>query len=81
MRLQRVPACLTRRIFLAAVAFGLCSTAFAQGDRATITGTISDPAGAVVANAPIEAKNTQTGAVYQTASTATGTMNNVRLQV
>jgi len=46
--------------------------AFAQGDRATITGTISDPAGAVVANAPIEAKNTQTGAVYQAATSATG---------
>jgi len=52
--------------------FLLASVAFAQGDRATITGTISDPAGAVVANAPIEAKNTQTGAVYQAASTATG---------
>jgi len=52
--------------------FLLASVAFAQGDRATITGTVSDPAGAVVANAPIEAKNTQTGAVYQAASTATG---------
>ena len=29
---------------------------FAQSDRGTITGTISDPAGAVVANAAIEAK-------------------------
>src|SRR5258705_160036 len=45
---------------------------FAQGDRGTITGTISDPTGALVASAPVEARNTQTGALYQAASTATG---------
>jgi hypothetical protein len=45
---------------------------FAQSDRGTITGTISDPAGAVVANTPIEAKNLQTGAVYTAASSTTG---------
>jgi hypothetical protein len=50
----------------------LAISVFAQGDRGTITGTISDPAGAVVANAPIEAKNTQTGAVYPSQTTATG---------
>jgi Carboxypeptidase regulatory-like domain len=47
-------------------------TAFAQGDRGTITGTISDPAGAVVASAPVQAKNLATGAVYDAASTDTG---------
>jgi hypothetical protein len=46
--------------------------AFAQGDRGTITGTISDPAGAVVASAPVEAKNVATGALYDAASTDTG---------
>jgi hypothetical protein len=46
--------------------------AFAQSDRGTITGTISDPAGAVIAGAAIEAKNTATGAVYPVASSATG---------
>src|SRR5579863_8934056 len=46
--------------------------AFAQGDRGTITGTISDPAGAVVPNAPLEAKHLSTGAVYQAASSTTG---------
>ena len=45
---------------------------FAQSDRGTITGTISDPAGAVVAGAAIEARNVATGAVYQVASSATG---------
>jgi len=44
----------------------------AQSDRGTITGTVADPAGAVVANAPIEAKNTQTGAAFQAASSDTG---------
>src|SRR5215813_4874602 len=48
------------------------AAAFAQGDRGTITGTVSDPAGAVVANAEIQARNTETGAVYPTQSTATG---------
>ncbi len=46
--------------------------AFAQSDRGTITGTVSDPAGAVVAAAPVEIKNTDNGAVYQAATSATG---------
>ncbi|HEY6340165.1 MAG TPA: carboxypeptidase-like regulatory domain-containing protein [Bryobacteraceae bacterium] len=50
----------------------LVCTAFAQSDRGTITGTVSDPAGAVVAGAPIEAKQLETGAVYQAASSTTG---------
>ena len=48
------------------------SAAFAQTDRGIITGTITDPAGAVVPNAPIEAKNLGTGAVYPAASSGTG---------
>jgi hypothetical protein len=47
-------------------------TAFAQSDRGTITGTVSDPAGAVVAGAAIEARNTETGAVYPVAASNTG---------
>ena len=46
--------------------------AFAQSDRGTITGTISDPAGAVIANAAIEARNVATAGVSQVASSATG---------
>src|ERR1700676_1368851 len=45
---------------------------FAQSDRGTITGTVTDPAGAVIANAPIQAKNVATGAVYEAATTTTG---------
>jgi hypothetical protein len=45
---------------------------FSQSDRGTITGTVSDPAGAVVASAPIQARNSQTGVVYDAATSATG---------
>ena len=50
----------------------LTFVAFGQSDRGTITGTVSDPAGAVVASAPVEAKNTATGAVYPVATSGTG---------
>jgi hypothetical protein len=46
--------------------------AYAQGDRGTITGTVNDPAGAVVADAPIQAREVETGVVYQAVSTNTG---------
>jgi hypothetical protein len=62
MRLRRCVACL----FLAVLA------AFAQSDRGTITGTVVDPAGAVVAAAAVEIKNVATGAVYQAGTSATG---------
>jgi hypothetical protein len=51
----------------------LCSAgAFAQTATGTITGTISDPAGAVVPNAPLDLKNSETGTAYQTATSSTG---------
>src|SRR5258707_12346503 len=43
-----------------------------QSDRGTVTGTVADPGGAVVANAQIELRNSETGAVYQAATTTTG---------
>jgi len=61
------------RFIVKAVFFILLAwVAFAQSDRGTITGTIADPAGAVVAGAAIEAKNIATGVTYQAASTSTG---------
>src|SRR5437764_6397900 len=47
-------------------------SALAQSDRGSVTGTVSDPAGAVVASAAIQVRNIDTGAVYQVASTTTG---------
>jgi hypothetical protein len=53
--------------------FFICAiAAFAQSDRGTITGTVSDPAGAVVANAAVQARNTDTGGVYPVATSTTG---------
>lgn len=52
--------------------FVLVGTALAQTDRGTITGTVTDPAGAVAPAAAIKAKNLATGAEYSTASTNTG---------
>ena len=62
------------RITLCALACVLLclGPAYAQSDRGTITGTITDSTGATIANATIEAKNTQTGAVYRAASSGTG---------
>jgi Carboxypeptidase regulatory-like domain/TonB dependent receptor len=48
------------------------ATAFAQSNQGTITGTISDPAGAVIPAAQIEIKNTDTGVVYRGGTSATG---------
>jgi Carboxypeptidase regulatory-like domain len=45
---------------------------FAQSDRATITGTVSDPAGAVVPGAAIEARNVDTKATYTAGTSSTG---------
>jgi hypothetical protein len=45
---------------------------FAQSDRGTITGTVSDPAGAVIPAASIQAVNADTGSTYDTVTTQTG---------
>src|SRR5216117_370249 len=47
-------------------------TAFAQTDRGTITGTVSDATGAVIPGAAVEARNVATGTVYQAGSSETG---------
>ena len=44
----------------------------AQTGNGTITGVVTDPTGAVVANAPIEVRNTGTGVVFRAVSTDTG---------
>src|ERR1700746_2170285 len=53
-------------IFLIAVG------AFAQTNNGRITGTISDPAGAVVPAATVEVKNMETGVVSRGGASATG---------
>src|ERR1700730_1069865 len=46
--------------------------AFGQVGNGTITGVVTDRAGAVVRGAPVEAKNTATGVVYPGVSTSAG---------
>jgi len=61
-----------RLSILAVFIFLFSLAAFGQSDRGTITGTVADPAGAVVAGAQIEAKNVSTGAVSNVVSSQTG---------
>jgi Carboxypeptidase regulatory-like domain len=61
------------RFMLAAACFVLTGyAAFAQTDRGTITGTIKDPAGAVVPGVAIEIRNQATGTVYSGGTSQTG---------
>jgi hypothetical protein len=52
--------------------FGAAVCLFAQSNQGTITGTISDPAGAVIPAAQLEVKNTDTGVVYRGGTSGTG---------
>ena len=46
--------------------------AFGQGDRGSITGSITDPQGAATPNASIDVKNTATGEVFHGGTSSTG---------
>src|SRR5438034_7935705 len=50
----------------------LACAGFAQSDRGTLTGTVTDPAGAVVPAAKVTIKNLDTGAGSATVTTETG---------
>jgi hypothetical protein len=71
MRILRAAVCL----------FAAAFAAFAQSDRSTMTGTVTDPAGAVVPNVTVQAKNLDTGVVYPTLSTSTGNYTIAELPV
>ena len=61
------------RLFTLSVFFVvLAASLYSQGGRGTLTGTVSDPTGAVVPGAPIQAKNVETGAVYDATTSTTG---------
>lgn len=60
-----------RRIFIVGL-FLAATAAFPQSDRGTITGTVTDSTGAVISSVPIQAKNSQTGVVYDGATSTTG---------
>jgi len=73
-----------KRVFGSVPAPALCLlalsvAAFAQNDRGVITGTVTDPAHAVVANASVSAKNVDTGVVFETKTTGAGDYTIVQL--
>jgi Carboxypeptidase regulatory-like domain/TonB dependent receptor/TonB-dependent Receptor Plug Domain len=58
-----------RAVLTAALAaFALCaltaSTSYAQGEKATLSGTVADSSGGVIVDAKVQAKNSSTGVVY-----------------
>lgn len=62
--------------------FLVCTLAlFAQGDRGTLTGTVTDPTGAVVPNANIQVTNSETAAVYKIGTSSTGNYTLANLPV
>jgi len=63
---------MTRALGLAAFLMVFASFAFGQGGSGTITGAITDPGGAVVSAATVEARNTATGVVFAVESSTTG---------
>jgi hypothetical protein len=61
------------RFKVIAIILTLCALVVSgQTDRGTLTGIVTDPAGAVVAGAPVEARNSNTGATYPTVTSGTG---------
>lgn len=52
--------------------FLMAATVFAQSDRGTLTGSITDPAGAAVPGAAVVAKGADTGSEYRATTTDTG---------
>jgi hypothetical protein len=68
------------RVFAIAISLGLAAAAlFGQAGTGTITGTVTDPAGAVVAGAAVEVRNTDTNVPYPTVTTETGAYTVLRL--
>ena len=65
----------------------ICSVLFAstaiwgQGAAGSITGTVTDPSGAVIANAAVQIRNGATGQTYTATSTSTGNYTQTQLPV
>src|SRR5215203_1246591 len=64
-----------------ALVAGTATSAFAQSDRGTITGTVADTNGGVVPGAVVVAENPENGARYETVTTQTGNYTLVQVPV
>jgi hypothetical protein len=65
----------SRKRFVAATLFmllALVATAWAQSDRGSITGTVTDPGGAIVPKAKVTATSLDTGAVREATTSDDG---------
>ncbi len=72
-RIYRLPAMIV-------LALAACLGAFAQSETGAITGTVSDPSGAVVPNAKITIKGTTTGSIRTVTTNASGLYTVTNLQ-
>src|SRR5215467_6543391 len=70
-----------RYIAVALFVVAVATPGFSQSDRGAIAGTVLDSSGAAVANATVTATGAQTGILYKTTSTATGTYRISDMQV
>jgi Carboxypeptidase regulatory-like domain len=70
-----------KRTALIAIVLLSASAAFGQTASATVTGTITDAQGAVVANAPVMLRNVETGQIYAGASTDAGNYTVAQLPI
>jgi hypothetical protein len=70
-----------RPILLVAGLLFCASVGFGQTALATVTGTITDSTGAVVANAPVSLKNLENGQVYTASSSQTGNYTLTQLAI
>src|SRR4051794_30763686 len=61
---------MTKKLLTAVLVFA--TGAFAQGERGTLNGTVTDPSGAVVVSAKVIAVNVETGVEYPVATTDAG---------
>jgi hypothetical protein len=70
------------RISIFALMLVFCAaTGFGQTALATITGTIVDPTGATIADAPIEVRNLDNGNVFRAGTSETGNFNVSQLPI
>jgi len=71
-----------KKITSIAVLFLLCTIlAFGQGANGTITGTVTDPSGAVISDATVTVRNNANGSVFTGVTTATGNYSVIQVPV
>src|SRR6478609_3648265 len=72
---------LSKGIAIAALLLSCTSLGFGQTGLATVTGTIADATGAVIADAPVTLRNRENGAVFAAASTGAGNYTVAQLPI